>query len=199
MVDFPTLLLFGIALPFLFGSIPFGLLITISAGIGDIRNIGSGNVGATNVLRSGKKHLALATLLCDAGKGALAVIIARLLSDDGSILPLAAAVAVVLGHMFSPWLQFKGGKGVATTAGVMLGLSWPVGIMVILIWAAVAWKTRYSSLAALSAAALTPLLGLIFADWKIALTYFVIIVFVFWRHEENIRRLIAGTESKIGK
>src|SRR5690606_1627330 len=146
------------------GSIPFGLLITMSAGLGDIRNIGSGNVGATNVLRTGKKHLALATLLCDTGKGALAVIIARLLSDDGSALPLIAGVAAVTGHMFSPWLQFRGAKGVATSAGVMLALSWPVGVGALLIWLGIAFAFRYSSLAALSAAAATPFLALLFTD-----------------------------------
>lgn len=195
-MDSFSFLLFGLVLPFAFGSVPFGLLITMSAGLGDIRNIGSGNVGATNVLRTGKKHLALATLLCDAGKGALAVIIARLLGDH-SALPLIAAVMAVLGHMFSPWLQFKGGKGVATSAGVMLALSWPVGVCALLVWIAVAYKFRYSSLAALSAAAATPLLALLFSDWQHALTYLVIAALVFWRHEENIKRLRAGTESKI--
>lgn len=196
-MDFSSLLIFGLVLPFLFGSVPFGLLITMSAGLGDIRNIGSGNVGATNVLRTGKKHLALATLLCDAGKGALAVIIARLLAYDNSILPLIAGVMAILGHMFSPWLQFKGGKGVATSAGVMLALSWPVGVCALLVWIGVAYKFRYSSLAALSAAAATPILALLFADWRIALTYLLIAALVFWRHEENIKRLLAGTESKI--
>ena len=198
-MDFPTLLIFGLVLPFAFGSIPFGLLITLSSGLGDIRNIGSGNVGATNVLRTGKKHLALATLLCDAGKGALAVISARLWGGDDSVLPLIAAVMVILGHMFSPWLQFKGGKGVATSIGVILTLSWPVGLCALLIWLGVAYKFRYSSLAALSAAAATPFLALLFADWKIALTYLLIAALVFWRHEENIQRLRNGEESKIGK
>lgn len=195
-MDSFSFLLFGLILPFAFGSVPFGLLITMSAGLGDIRNIGSGNVGATNVLRTGKKHLALATLLCDAGKGALAVIIARLLGDH-SALPLIAAVMAVLGHMFSPWLQFKGGKGVATSAGVMLALSWPVGVGALLVWIGVAYKFRYSSLAALSAAAATPFLALLFSDWQHALTYLIIAALVFWRHEENIKRLRDGTESKI--
>lgn len=192
-----TLLTFGIILPFLFGSVPFGLLITASAGLGDIRNIGSGNVGATNVLRTGKKGLALATLLADAGKGALAVIIARLLSDDGSALPLVAGGAAILGHVFSPWLNFKGGKGVATSAGVMLAVSWPVGLCAILVWLGVAWRFRYSSLAALSAAAVAPILAIFLADGQTTLAYLFFGALVTARHHENIRRLLSGTESKI--
>jgi glycerol-3-phosphate acyltransferase PlsY len=191
------MLLFGLALPFLFGSIPFGLLITQAAGLGDIRAIGSGNVGATNVLRTGKKWLALATLLADAGKGAVAVIIARLLSPDAQMLAMAAGVFAILGHMFSPWLQFKGGKGVATSAGVMLALSWPVGLAAIAVWLFMAWRFRYSSLAALSAAAAAPLLALLLADWQFAICYLIIAVLVIWRHEANIRRLLKGEESKI--
>lgn len=196
-MDIITLIIFGLAVPFLFGSVPFGLLITMSAGLGDIRNIGSGNVGATNVLRTGKKGLAFATLLADAGKGALAVILARFIGGADSILPLLAGFAAILGHMFSPWLQFKGGKGVATSAGVILALSWPVGILAILVWLGVAWKFRYSSLAALSAAAATPILALFLASWQTALAYFFIAALVAARHHENIRRLLAGTESKI--
>jgi glycerol-3-phosphate acyltransferase PlsY len=192
-----SMLVFGLALPFAFGSVPFGLLITLSYGLGDIRNIGSGNVGATNVLRTGKKHLALATLLCDAGKGALAVIIARLIGGDDSILPLVAGVMAITGHIFSPWLAFKGGKGVATSIGVILALSWPVGLCAFLIWLGVAYKFRYSSLAALSAAAATPFLALMLSSWQIAMTYLIIAVLVFWRHEDNIKRLLAGEESKI--
>ena len=196
-MDSFTLFIFGIILPFLFGSVPFGLLITASAGLGDIRNIGSGNVGATNVLRTGKKGLALATLLADAGKGILAVIIARLLGAEGSVLPLIAGIAAILGHMFSPWLNFKGGKGVATSAGVMLAVSWPVGICAILVWLFFAWRFRYSSLAALSAAAAAPILAIFFADGQTALAYFLIAILVAARHHENIKRLLAGTESKI--
>ncbi len=192
-----TLFLFGLLLPFAFGSIPFGLLITWSAGLGDIRNIGSGNVGATNVLRTGKKGLALATLLCDAGKGALAVYIASVLGAENSILPLIAGVVVILGHMFSPWLKFKGGKGVATSIGVILTLSWPVGVCAILIWLGMAFWYRYSSLAALTAAAATPVLALIFSDWQTTIAYLCIALLVTARHHENIRRLLSGMESKI--
>jgi len=195
-MDLFTLLIFGIALPFLFGSVPFGLLITASAGLGDIRNIGSGNVGATNVLRTGRKGLALATLLADAGKGAAAVIIARFLGSD-SLLPMVAAVAVVLGHMFSPWLKFKGGKGVATAIGVILALSWPVGLCAIALWLLMAWRFRYSSLAALTAAAATPFLALLFSTWQTAVALFIIAALVAWRHEANIKRLLTRTESKI--
>jgi glycerol-3-phosphate acyltransferase PlsY len=192
-----SLVSFGLIAPFLFGSIPFGLLITQSAGLGDIRNIGSGNVGATNVLRTGKKGLALATLLCDAGKGATAVILARLMAPDDLWVPLAAALFAVLGHMFSPWIGFKGGKGVATSIGVILATAWPVGVLAILIWVFMAWKFRYSSLAALSAAAATPFLALLFAPWQTAVVFIGIAGLVAWRHEGNIKRLLAGEESKI--
>jgi glycerol-3-phosphate acyltransferase PlsY len=192
-----TLLIFGLLLPFAFGSIPFGLLITWSAGLGDIRAIGSGNVGATNVLRTGKKGLALATLLCDAGKGALAVFMAQSLGGQNSLLPLIAGVVAILGHIFSPWLRFKGGKGVATSIGVILALSWPVGLCAILVWIFMAWKFRYSSLAALTAAASTPIFALLFADWKLAIAYLCIAALIASRHQENIARLRAGTESTI--
>ena len=191
-----TLFLFGLLIPFAFGSIPFGLIITLSTGV-DIRTIGSGNVGATNVLRTGKKGLALATLLCDAGKGALAVYIAGVLGAENSILPLIAGVVAILGHMFSPWLKFKGGKGVATSIGVILTLSWPVGLCAIAIWLGMAFKYRYSSLAALTAAAATPVLALIFSDWQTTIAYLCIAILVASRHQENIRRLLSGTESKI--
>jgi len=192
-----TLLIFGLLLPFAFGSVPFGLLITWSAGMGDIRAIGSGNVGATNVLRTGKKGLAIATLLCDAGKGALAVFIADAMGGGNSWLPLIAGVVAILGHIFSPWLGFKGGKGVATSIGVILALSWPVGVCAILVWVFMAWKFRYSSLAALTAAASTPIFALIFADWKLAIAYLCIALLVASHHQENIKRLQAGTESQI--
>jgi len=196
-MDLFTLALFGLALPFLFGSIPFGLLITAAAGLGDIRAIGSGNVGATNVLRTGHRGLALATLVADAGKGALAVILAGLIGGEGASLPLIAGVAAVLGHMFSPWLQFKGGKGVATSAGVMLALSWPVGICAILVWLGIAWRFRYSSLAALTAAAAAPVLAVFLANGQTALAYLIIAALVAMRHHENIKRLLSRTESKI--
>ncbi len=196
-MDFVSLLIFGLFLPFLFGSVPFGLLITASAGLGDIRNIGSGNVGATNVLRTGRKGLALATLLADAGKGAAAVIIANFLNNGNIWLSVFAAVAAVCGHVFSPWLKFKGGKGVATSIGVILALSWPTGLCAIAIWFGMAWRFRYSSLAALTAAAATPFLALMFAPWQIALALFVIAAIVVARHHENIRRLMNSTESKI--
>jgi len=195
-MDIFTLLIFGIAIPFLFGSVPFGLLITASAGLGDIRNIGSGNVGATNVLRTGRKGLALATLLADAGKGAAAVIIAQFLGGD-SLLPMIAAIVVVLGHMFSPWLKFKGGKGVATAIGVILALSWPVGLCAVAIWLLMAWRFRYSSLAALTAAAATPFLAMLFSTWQTSTAFFIITLLVAWRHEANIKRLLSGTESKV--
>lgn len=194
-----TLLFFGILLPFLFGSIPFGLLITRAFGLGDIRNIGSGNVGATNVLRTGRKDLALATLLADAGKGIAAVTLALNMGTPGSALPVIAGVAAVVGHVFSPWLGFKGGKGVATSVGVILALSWPVGVLALAIWLGMAWRFRYSSLAALTAAAATPMLALMFADTNTALAFLAIAALVAARHSANINRLMARTESKIGQ
>jgi glycerol-3-phosphate acyltransferase PlsY len=187
----------GAVLAYLIGTIPFGLLLTRLAGYGDIRAIGSGNIGATNVLRTGNKGLAALTLLLDGAKGAAAVPLAMLF---GPALPMAAigAVAAVLGHLFPPWLGFRGGKGVATTLGALLALAWPVGLLVCATWLVAAFLFRYSSLAALIAAVLAPvyayLLGLepIFV-WCIAL----LAVMVVLRHHENIRRLLAGTESKI--
>ena len=182
-------------LGYLLGSIPFGLVLTRLAGLGDIRKVGSGNIGATNVLRTGRKGLALATLLLDGGKGALAVLIGREFGPDIAVL---AGGGAFLGHCFPVWLRFKGGKGVATYLGVMLAIAWPAGLACCLTWLAVAALLRWSSVAALSAAALGPLYAYLWADWqRMELAVFLAVI-VFIRHHANIRRLLSGEEPKIG-
>ena len=185
------------ALSFLCGSIPFGLLVTRAAGLGDIRAIGSGNIGATNVLRTGRKGLAAATLLLDAAKGAAAVQLTLLLFG-AMWMPLAAICAVV-GHCFTPWLGFKGGKGVATGLGVFIALDWRLGAACCATWLLVALSTRISSAGALAAFVLSPVFGyfLLSAWWFLAPA--CIAVLVFSRHHENIRRLLNGTEPRMGK
>jgi acyl phosphate:glycerol-3-phosphate acyltransferase len=189
-----ALLCFGVG--YGIGSIPFGLVLTKWAGLGDIRSIGSGNIGATNVLRTGKKHLAFLTLLLDGGKGAFVVWLAQNLGGD---MPLIAGFGALLGHLFPVWLKFKGGKGVATTLGTLLALSWPVGGLACLTWLIVAAVFRYSSLSALLAVALTPFYALLFASPALAVWCALVAGIVIAKHHTNIRRLIAGTEPKIGK
>ena len=184
------------ALGYLLGSIPFGLVITRLAGLGDIRNIGSGNIGATNVLRTGRKDLALATLLLDGGKGAIAVLIARAISED---LVVIAGGFAILGHLFPVWLKFKGGKGVATTLGTLIAANWMVGIGACLVWLATALLFRYSSLSALIAVAAAPFLALWLDGPPLAILAALAAIAVWFRHHENIRRLLKGEEPKIGK
>ncbi len=184
--------LLALAGGYLLGSIPFGLLLTRAAGLGDIRTIGSGNIGATNVLRTGNKKIAAATLLLDGLKGALAI---WLFPAE----PLVAGTAVALGHMFPVWLGFRGGKGVATGIGVYLAAMWPVGVFVCAAWLAAAFLTRISSAGALIAFALAPALAWALVDADHAMLALLVGVLIFWRHESNIRRLIAGTEPRIGK
>ena len=178
------------------GSIPFGLVLGKLAGT-DVRTIGSGNIGATNVLRTGRKGLALATLLGDMFKGTAAVLLMR--AWGGEDLGLIAGFAAVLGHVFPVWLKFKGGKGVATYIGVLIGVSWPIAAAFGAIWAAVAALTRYSSLSGLIASAATPALLWYFAGNHPALLFVVLTVLVWIMHRGNIARLLAGTEPKIGK
>jgi glycerol-3-phosphate acyltransferase PlsY len=196
-------LAFGYAL----GSIPFGLLLTQAAGLGDIRKVGSGNIGATNVLRTGHKKLAAATVLLDAAKGLVAVLIAaRLAGLDAAIV---AALGAVLGHLFPVWLGFKGGKGMATTLGVLWGLSWGLGAIACLVWLLAAVLFRYSSLAALLGVALaavaawvlssTLVFGLALSNAHIAVLVTLLALLVFAKHHANLRRLFAGTEPKIGQ
>lgn len=190
----PTLvsLLIGYAL----GSIPFGLLFAWVAGAGDVRKIGSGNIGATNVLRTGKRWAAAATLLCDAGKGLVAVLLARKLFGDGPAL--VAGAGAFLGHLFPIWLGFKGGKGFATFLGVMLALTWFGGVGVAVTWLGAAAIWRISSLSALIAAGLAPIYMLMLREPPYAALAAVLAVAIFIVHRENIRRLIAGNEPRIG-
>ncbi len=181
---------------YLAGSIPFGLIITRLAGIGDIRDIGSGNIGATNVLRTGRRELAAATLACDALKGTLAVLVAR--AVGGPELAIIAGFGAFLGHLFPVWLGFRGGKGVATFIGILIGLAWPVVLGFVAVWLAVAWLTRYSSLAALIACAATPLLLWAFGYREPAELFVLLAILIWVTHRGNIARLMAGTETKIG-
>jgi glycerol-3-phosphate acyltransferase PlsY len=191
-----------ILLGYLLGSIPFGLLLTRAAGLGDIRAIGSGNIGATNVLRTGRKGLAAATLLLDGLKGAAAVLIGFGLA--GHEAALWAGLGAVLGHLFPVWLGFKGGKGVATGYGVLIAAAWPVGLAAGAVWLIVAKTARLSSLAALASFAAAPVIAAVLthfglADFGIVKLALAIAVLIFIRHHANIRRLLAGTEPQIGR
>lgn len=180
-------------LGYLLGSIPFGLVITKAAGLGDIRSIGSGNIGATNVLRTGRKDLALATLLLDGGKGAIAVLIAYALNWP----PEIAGAAAFLGHCFPVWLKFNGGKGVATFLGTLLALWFPAGAIACAVWLVIAYAVRFSSLAALAAAAASPLILFSMGKAAFAIAAIFMTALIFIRHHANIKRLIAGDEPKI--
>lgn len=204
----------AIAIGYLLGSIPFGLVLTRMAGLGDVRNIGSGNIGATNVLRTGNKKLAAATLLLDALKGTAAVLAGHWLGAQGGVAILAslvAGLAAFLGHLFPVWLGFKGGKGVATYIGVLLGWWWPAALIFCGLWLAVAVVTRYSSLSALVAAVATPVALIGLGGWSSGVTSgaagtvhlaglaaIPLSLMLIWKHEANIRRLMAGEEPKIG-
>ncbi len=191
---------------YLLGSIPFGLVLVRTAGLGDIREIGSGNIGATNVLRTGRKDLALATLLLDAGKAGIALLLARWAAGLAGLpeetqlqIGLVAGGFAFLGHCLPVWLQFKGGKGVATFFGVLFAGIWPIGFIAGITWLAVATMFRYSSLAALCAAAIAPLAALVAQfSWPEVIFTLVLAALIFWRHSANIQRLVAGTEPRIG-
>ncbi|HEX5775537.1 MAG TPA: glycerol-3-phosphate 1-O-acyltransferase PlsY [Caulobacteraceae bacterium] len=184
---------------YLLGSIPFGLIAARLGGVGDIRNVGSGNIGATNVLRTGRKDLAAITLVGDMAKGAAAVLIARWMSNDTAAVVALAGGAAFIGHLFPVWLRFKGGKGVATFFGVLLAAAWPMGILAGLTWIAVAAIFRFSSLAALSAAALAPVYALA-TDQPQPIVWLAVVmgVLIYIRHRENIARLLKGDEPRIG-
>ena len=182
---------------YLLGSVPFGIVITRALGLGDLRKIGSGNIGATNVLRTGHKGAALATLLLDSGKGAIAVLLARWLG--GETAAVMAGAGALLGHCFPVWLGFRGGKGVATFLGTLIALYWPLGLAACAIWLVVALVTRISSLSALVAVGTSPLVALLMGKGQIAAAALFMAALIFWRHKENISRLLAGTEPKIGR
>ncbi len=195
MIALP-LLLASVAFGYALGSIPFGLLLTKAAGLGDVRAIGSGNIGATNVLRAGRKDIAAATLLLDALKGTAAVLVmARFAPGAGAI----AGFAAFLGHIFPVWLNFKGGKGVATFLGCLFGFAWPAGLAFIAIWLSVAFLSRTSSLSALVASALSPIVLWLLGLPADAALLAVMTVILWLKHKDNIARLRAGTEGKIGQ
>lgn len=181
---------------YLLGSIPFGIILTRLAGAGDLRRIGSGNIGATNVLRTGRKDLAAATLALDAGKGLAAVLVAQQFGPDPTVF---AALGALLGHCFPVWLKFRGGKGVATYFGILFGLAWPAGLAAGATWLVIAFATRYSSLAALVAAILAPVYLGYLSTPQFGELGLVIAAIIYIRHAGNIRRLLAGTESRIGQ
>ncbi|NCP18176.1 MAG: glycerol-3-phosphate 1-O-acyltransferase PlsY [Erythrobacter sp.] len=190
---------------YLLGSIPFGLLLTRFAGLGDVRNIGSGNIGATNVLRTGNKRLAAFTLLGDLAKGLASVLIARALFDQPDPMPQAAygpvpvaALAAVLGHCFPVWLGFKGGKGVATNAGVCFGLAWPIGLTYALVWIGLLAGIRISSLAGMSAVVCAAIAAALLGYTAFVPVLIVIAVLVIWLHRDNVKRLMRGEEPKVG-
>jgi glycerol-3-phosphate acyltransferase PlsY len=182
---------------YLCGSIPFGLILTRLAGTVDIRSIGSGSIGTTNVLRTGRKGLAAATLICDVLKGTIAVIIAGYIG--GPSAAMLAGLGAFLGHLFPIWLKFRGGKGVAVYIGILLGLFWPAALIFCLLWLATAVTTRYSSLSALVASFITPIFLWWFGHLSLATLFAVLTLLVFYAHRENIKRLQAGTEGRIGE
>jgi glycerol-3-phosphate acyltransferase PlsY len=190
-------LIVAFLLGYLFGSIPFGLVLTKLAGTQDLRSIGSGNIGATNVLRTGRKGLAAATLIGDMLKGTVAVVIAGYYGGPNAAM--LAALGAFLGHLYPVWLKFKGGKGVATYLGVLLGLFWPAALMFAVMWLATAYTSRYSSLSALVAAFVTPIFLWWFGHAALASLFVVLTLMLFYTHRENIRRLQASTEGKIGE
>jgi acyl phosphate:glycerol-3-phosphate acyltransferase len=192
-----AVLLLAFILGYLLGSIPFGLIFTKFGGTQDLRSIGSGNIGATNVLRTGRKGLAAATLLCDMLKGTAAVIIAGYYA--GSDAAMLAALGAFLGHLFPVWLNFKGGKGVAVYIGVLIGLFWPAAVVFCAIWLSTAFTSRYSSLSSLVASVVTPLFLWWFGHPALASLFAVLTLLLFYMHRENIRRLQAGTEGRIGE
>jgi glycerol-3-phosphate acyltransferase PlsY len=187
--------LLSLAGGYLLGSIPFGLVLARLAGLGDLRQIGSGNIGATNVLRAGSKGVAALTLILDAAKGTMAVLLA---ARFGEIAALAAGLGAFLGHVFPVWLGFKGGKGVATYLGVLVGLYWPAALVFAITWLAVAYVTRYSSLAALTAVVASVLALAAMGEWRLAALFLLLGGLLYARHAENIGRLARGEETRIG-
>lgn len=184
------------AVCYLIGSIPFGLILTSLAGLGDIRNIGSGNIGATNVLRTGRKGIAAATLALDAAKGAAGALVGGMIAPEGALI---GAVVAVLGHMYPVWLGFRGGKGVATGFGALAALAWPSGLVAIAVWLLVAATFRISSLSALVTTAVAPFHVWYFTDGPTAVSVAIVCAFIWLRHRHNIARLLRGEEPRIGR
>jgi glycerol-3-phosphate acyltransferase PlsY len=191
----PAVALLSIVIGYLSGSIPFGLLLTRWAGLGDVRKIGSGNIGATNVLRTGSKKIAAATLLLDALKGTVPVLAMRYVG--GETAGILAAFAAFAGHLFPVWLKFRGGKGVATYIGVLFGLAWPLGVIYLLIWLAMAFLFRMSSLSALTASALSPVAAWAMGQPLLVLPALLLAAVIWWTHRANIGRLVKGEEPRI--
>ncbi len=181
---------------YLLGAVPFGILLTRMTGAGDLRTIGSGNIGATNVLRTGRKGLAAATLLLDAGKGAVAVLAAGAI--DPALMP-AAGAAAFFGHCYPAWLRFRGGKGVATLLGIALALHWPTGMIFAGVWIAAMAVTRYSSVGGIAAAAVTPVAAAFFGQFDLVPLFLALALMVSWKHRSNVERLLDGTEPRIGR
>lgn len=192
-----TLLILWAVVGYLLGSIPFGLLLTRAMNLGNLREIGSGNIGATNVLRTGSKGAAAATLLLDGGKGALAALLARYMTGEDAA-QLAGLMAFI-GHCYPVWLRFKGGKGVATFLGLLLALAWPVGVACCLTWLATAALKRMSSFAAIAAAALSSIWAVVLGRPDMVLFCVLLTLMIYWRHRDNIARIRAGTEPRIGQ
>jgi len=192
-ISYPLALVIG----YLLGSIPFGLVLTRLAGTQDLRTIGSGNIGATNVLRTGRKGLAAATLILDALKGTAAVLIGGYLG--GPDAAMLGGLGAFLGHLFPVWLKFRGGKGVAVYIGILIGLIWPAAILFCLIWLALAFALRYSSLSALTASVITPIVLWLIGHTALATLFAALTLLLIYMHRENIKRLMAGTEGKIGQ
>lgn len=199
MVDFeavtPAMAIMAVIVGYLAGSIPFGLLFTRWAGLGDVRSIGSGNIGATNVLRTGNKKLAALTLIADAAKGTIPILIMRPLA--GETAALIAGLAAFAGHLFPVWLGFRGGKGVATNIGILFGLFWPLGFFFLAVWLVMAFAFRFSSLSALTASALSPLWAWLLGKPTLVLPLFALAILIWIMHRANIARLAKGEEAKI--
>jgi acyl phosphate:glycerol-3-phosphate acyltransferase len=195
IIGLPLCLLLGYAL----GSIPFGLVLTRAAGLGDVRRIGSGNIGATNVLRTGRKGLAAATLVLDAAKGAAAVLCAAWLWPDQPAFPGIAAIGAFLGHLFPVWLRFKGGKGLATAGGIIAILHWPSALIAAAVWLAAVALTRISSVGGMIAAIAAPVAAAVFGRFDLAILFLGFALLILWKHRANIARLAAGTEPRLGR
>ena len=188
----------ALLLGYLLGSIPFGLLLTRLTGAGDLRKVGSGNIGATNVLRTGRKGLAALTLLLDAAKGAAAILLVRLVFPGEPQLDPLAAFGALLGHLFPVWLRLRGGKGVATLIGILTALSWQVALAAILVWLAMLAVTRYSSVAGMTMALAAPVSAAILGRFDLALLFLGFGLLVVWKHRANLERLMSGTEPRVG-